>query len=404
MTTDRRPIIGSVCLGDRLSNCGNACAIFLCGFRLQLLTFLATYVILMLEMRKRLSKDKRAVTIHDIAEELGLSSSTVSRALNNKGRVGPQTQQKILKTAKKLGYRPSMAARSLVTQQTGNIGFLVSKHQLLSGGSFYGEVMEGAEAIASVDGYRFFFSRDAVESASQFIAEGRVDGIILAGCEIPAQLILQVREQLPVVIVDHHLEGIDSVMIDNVGGARKAVTHLIQLGRREIGFVTETLNNLSFSERFEGYKQTLENHGITFNERLVAEGIPGANCGYVALQHLFQHAHPTAVFAANDEAAAGAIRAIKESGLRVPEDIAVVGFDDGTLAPHTEPPLTSVRVFRRTMGQWAATRLLELVNDPISPPVQIKVSTKLVIRDSCGIRTGRQEGGDIKGCRKPSLC
>jgi len=396
MTTDRRLITCSVSLGDRLGNCGNVCAIFLCSFRLQVLTFLATYIILMLEMRKRLSKDKRTVTIHDIAEELGLSSSTVSRALNNKGRVGAQTQQKILKTAKKLGYRPSMAARSLVTQQTGNIGFLVSKHQLLSDGSFYGEVMEGAEAIASAHGYRFFFSRDAVETASQFIAEGRVDGIILAGCEIPAQLILQVREQLPVVIVDHHLEGIDSVMIDNVGGARKAVTHLIQLGHREIGFVTETLNNLSFSERFEGYKQALEAHGIAFNERLVAEGIPGANCGYVAVQRLLQHAYPTGVFASNDEAAAGAIRAIKETDLQVPEDVAVVGFDDGTLAPHTEPPLTSVRVFRRIMGQWAATRLLELAEDPDSPPVQIKVSTKLVIRGSCGIKAGMKEPVDKK--------
>ena len=391
MTTDRRLIIGSVCLGDRPGNCGNVCAIFLCHFRLQVLTFFTTYIILMLEMRKRLSKDKRAVTIHDIAEELGLSSSTVSRALNNKGRVGAQTQQKILKTAKKFGYRPSMAARSLVTQQTGNIGFLVSKHQLLSDSSFYEEVMEGGETIASEHGYRFFFSRDAVEIAPQFIAEGRVDGIILAGCEIPTQLIRQVREQLPVVIVDHHLEGIDSVMIDNVGGARKAVTHLVQLGHRQIGFVTETLNNLSFSERCEGYKQALEAHGIAFNEALVAEGIPGANCGYVALQHLFEHAHPTAVFAANDEAAAGAIRAIKESGLRVPEDIAVVGFDDGTLAPHTEPPLTSVRVFRRTMGRWAATRLLQLLEDPNSPPVQINVSTKLVIRGSCGMKAERKD-------------
>jgi len=237
-----------------------------------------------------------------------------------------------------------------------------------------------------------------VETAPQFIAEGRVDGMILAGCEIPAQLILEVRQQLPVVIVDDHLEGIDSVMIDNVGGAREAVTHLVQLGHREIGFVTETLNNLSFSERFEGYKQALEAHGITFNEALVAEGIPGANCGYVALQRLLQHARPTAVFAANDEAAAGAIRAIKETDLQVPEDMAVVGFDDGTLAPHTEPPLTSVRVFRRTMGQWAATRLIELVEDPNSPPVQIKVSTKLVIRGSCGMKAGVKKPVD-KGRR-----
>jgi len=349
----------------------------------------------MVEMRKRLSKMGEKVTLHNIAEALGLSPSTVSRALNNKGRVSKQTRERVLEMARQLGYRPSMAGRSLVTQRTTNFGFLVSKHQLLSDGSFYGEVMEGAEAIASVHGYRFFFSRDAVENAPQLIAEGRVDGMILAGCEIPAQLILDMRRKLPVVVVDNHLEGVDSVVIDNVGGARKAVTHLVQLGHRKIGFIAETLKNLSFSERFKGYKQALEVHGIILDKRLVAEGIAGANCGYVAMQRLLVHARPTAVFAANDEAAAGAIRAIKESGLRIPQDIAVVGFDDGALAPHTEPPLTSVRVFRTVMGEWAVKRLLELLTDYESPPIQIKVSTQLVIRGSCGAKVkNRCKGGD----------
>lgn len=330
----------------------------------------------------------KKVTIHDIAEALGLSPSTVSRALTNKGRVSKQTRERVLEMARQLGYRPSMAGRSLVTQRTTNLGFLVSKHQLLSDGSFYGEVMEGAEAIASKHGYRLFFSRDAVENAPQLIAEGRVDGMILAGCEIPSQLIVDMRQKLPVVVVDNHLEGVDSVVIDNVGGARKAVTHLVQLGHRKIGFIAETLKNLSFSERFEGYKQALEVHGIILDKRLVAEGIAGANCGYVALQRLLVHTRPTAVFAANDEAAAGAIRAIKKAGLRVPADIAVVGFDDGALAPHTEPPLTSVRVFRNAIGRWAAKRLFELLEDPNSPPVHIKVSTQLVVRESCGARGG----------------
>jgi len=385
-TTDRRLIISSIYLGNRSYGCGNVCAKFPSDFLLQVLTFLAIRIILSMKMRKRLSKMGKKVTIHNIAEALGLSPSTVSRALNNKGRVSKQTRERVLEMARQLGYRPSMAGRSLVTQRTTNLGFLVSKHQLLSDGSFYGEVMEGAEAIASKHGYRLFFSRDAVENAPQLIAEGRVDGMILAGCEIPAQLILDMRRKLPVVVVDNHLEEVDSVVIDNVGGARKAVTHLVQLGHRKIGFIAETLKNLSFSERFAGYKQALEVHGIILDERLVAEGIAGANCGYVAMQRLLVHARPTAVFAANDEAAAGAIRAIKESGLRIPQDIAVAGFDDGALAPHTEPPLTSVRVFRTVMGEWAVKRLLELLTDYDSPPIQIKVSTQLVVRESCGAK------------------
>ncbi|RLE29689.1 LacI family transcriptional regulator [Candidatus Acetothermia bacterium] len=344
-------------------------------------------------MRNRLNNSGRTVTIRDIAEALNLSPSTVSRALNNKGRVSQRTKARVQRMAEKLGYRPSMAGRGLATQSTANLGFLVSERQLLSAGSFYGEIMGGAEETAAESGYRLVFATNATVNAPLLVAEGRVDGLILAGCELPPELIYRARELVPVVVVDNSLPGIDSVAIDNVRGAEQAVAHLIAQGHRRIAFVTETLDNLSFSERFQGYRRALTAHGLPVDEELVAEGVPGSECGYVAFRKLLHLERlPNAVFAANDEAAAGAIRAIKEAGLKVPDDIAVVGFDDGALAPHTDPPLTSVRVFRHHMGRWAVLRLLELLKEPDSPPIEIRVSTSLVVRGSCGAL--RRKGGD----------
>ena len=332
------------------------------------------------------SRRDRQVTLQDVAGELGLSCSTVSRALNNKGRVSERTRQRVLDVARMLDYRPSVAARSLATQKTTNLGFLVCRQQVLSEGSFYGEVMEGAASIARAGGYRLVFSTNAVEDALHLIAEERVDGMVLAGCRLPHDLILRLNSHLPIVLVDNHLDGIDSVAIDNGGGGAQAVARLVGLGHDRIGFVCETLDNLSFLERLEGYKRGLDEHGILYDDALVSEGVAGAECGYVATTQLLQHARPTAIFAANDEAAAGTIRVLNEAGLSVPEDVAVVGFDDGTLAQHVVPALTSVRVFREAMGRWAAKRLIDLVEKSDSPAVQIRVSTKLIIRRSCGAR------------------
>jgi LacI family transcriptional regulator len=187
------------------------------------------------------------------------------------------------------------------------------------------------------------------------------------------------------VLVDNHLEKVDSVFTDNVGGAREAVTHLIRLGHERIGFVCEWFGDLSFAERFEGYKLALREHGLPYDEKLTAEGLPREKgSGYVAMRKLLEKSIPSAVFAANDTTAAEALRAIKERGLRVPEDMAIVGFDDGFIALHTEPPLTTMRVFREKMGAMAAKRLLELIEDADQPPIQIKLSTQLIVRGSCG--------------------
>ncbi|HED03200.1 MAG TPA: LacI family transcriptional regulator [Candidatus Fraserbacteria bacterium] len=341
------------------------------------------------------------VTIKDIAKQVGTVPSTVSRALNHKGGVGEKRRAQILKVAKQLGYFPNGAARGLVLNKTENLGFLVNRRQSLRPASFYGEIMSGVEAVTSEKYYHLVFAtNDSSEALPRVIQTRRVDGLILAGCDFKEDLVLKLKGRgIPVVLVDNHLNDtqVDSVVIDNVGGAYRAVVHLAKLGHQRIGFIVERLCDLSFAERFTGYKQALAAQGLSYAQALVAEGVQepndryddGSRYGRIAMRRLLDRELPTAVFAANDATAIGAMQVIKEAGLRVPEDVAIVGFDDGPIARHTDPPLSTMRVFAEQMGRAAAKRLIELVEEPEQPAVQIKLATELVVRGSCGSKQRR---------------
>ena len=335
------------------------------------------------------------VTIRDIAKIAKVAPSTVSRALNNKGRMSNATRERIRQLAQELGYHPNINAKGLATNRTGNIGIIIHKrHKPLPGSfyDFYGTIIIEVEEEAGNQGYNFIFSSvDSKPIVPRCVQERRVDGLIIMGCDIGKDLILKLKgDGIPLVLVDNHIEKVDSVAVDNTGGAYKAVEHLIELGHRKIGFIAERLTDLSFEERFEGYKLALKEHGLHYNPALVAEGFKRPDHGYVAMKKLLERAIPSAVFAANDSTAVGAIKAIKENGLRVPDDIAIVGFDDGGLASQAVPPLTTVRVFRDKMASAAAKRLIELIENPDQPPIQLRLPTELIIRESCGGRRKRQ--------------
>ncbi len=347
-------------------------------------------------------RSERGVTLKDIARAVGTTTSTVSRALNGKPGVSPALRARILEVARKLGYTPHAPARSLALNKTENIGFLLHKRQSLSPTSFYGEIVAGAEAAATEAGYHLIFSTGNSSSLPKILNTRVIDGLILAGCEFGARFIHRLRRRgVPLVLVDNHLESleVDCVVIDNYGGAFSATTHLVRLGHERIGFVAETLDNLSFSERFAGFRKALEAHGLPLRDEWVATGEEGdrdgsdnTHYGWVAMRKVLASASslPTAVVAANDAAAVGAMRAIKEAGLRIPDDIAIVGFDDAPWAAHLEPPLTTVRVDRHSMGRLAVRRLLELLDGKGGPPVEIKLAATLVVRRSSG---GEGEGG-----------
>lgn len=334
------------------------------------------------------------ITIKDIAKMAKVAPSTVSRALNNKGRMSSATRERIRQLAQELGYHPNINAKGLATNRTGNIGIIIHKrHKPLPGSfyDFYGTIIIGVEEEAGNQGYNFIFSSvDGEFVVPRCVKERRVDGLIIMGCDISKDLISRLKDDgVPLVLVDNHIDGVDSVAVDNAGGAYKAVEYLIKLGHRKIGFIAERFTDLSFKERFEGYKLALSEHGLQYNPDLVAEGLTRPDHGYVAMKKLFGRGAPSAVFAANDSTAVGAIKAIKERGLKVPDDIAVVGFDDGGLASQAVPPLTTVRVFREKMASAAAKRLIELIDEPDQPPVHLALPTKLIVRESCGGRRRR---------------
>ncbi len=326
-----------------------------------------------------------AVTIRDVAKRAGVSPSTASRALNGKGRMRPETRARVLRAAKELGYRPNVHAKGLATRVTGCIGVVIAARHLPVERSFYGLVLEAMESTLAREGYHVVFSVLREQAPPKCAQEGRVDGLALLGTDIGPELVLSLREELPVVLVDNALPGVDSVLPDNEGGARAGVEHLIAHGHREIAFVAETLADPSFARRLGGYQAALAAHGLPYRDELVVEGGRRPGSWQLAMEKLFTLKRlPTAIFAANDPMAIGAMRTLQERGISVPEDVAVVRFDDGDLAPYVSPPLTSVFVPRWEMGEVAARRLLELVRGEEPRARQVVLATELVVRRSCG--------------------
>lgn len=326
-----------------------------------------------------------AITIRDVARRAGVSPSTVSRALSGKGRMRPETRERIRKIARELGFRPNAHARGLATKVTQCVGVVIDARHVPLEGSFYGPVLEAIEATLDAEGYHVVFSVLRKHRIPKSVVEGRVDGVLLLGTDIGEDIVMPLKERVPVVLVDNHLPQVDAVVGDNVGGARLAVEHLISHGHRRIAFIAETLADLSFRERLAGYLQTMEERGMPLDEGLIAEGERGPWSVEKAMRKLLaQSPLPTAIFAANDHMAIGAMRFLEEKGHRVPEEVAVVGFDDGDLAPHVVPPLTTVRVSRGEMGKVAAKRLLELMRGEGAGAQLIVLSCELVRRRSCG--------------------
>lgn len=264
------------------------------------------------------------------------------------------------------------------------IGYIIHPRHTLAPHSFYGDVLLGADQEARKYGYHVIFSAEGDLKIPNIVLQNRIDGLILAGCDIPHETILHLKLQgLPLVLVDNHINKIDSITIDNVEGAYEAIKHLINLGHRRIAFICEWFGDLSFSERFAGYKKALAEHNIPIDENLLAEGEPRQQqTGYIAAERLLSQTIPTAIFSANDLVAVQAMRVIREHGLRIPENISIVGFDDAEVCKHVEPPLTSVRVYRKEMGALAVRRLLDLIENPEQPSTHIRVHTELVVRSS----------------------
>jgi LacI family transcriptional regulator len=337
---------------------------------------------------------KQRPTIEDVARATSLSISTISLVLNNKANVSDATRRKVQEAIQALGYHPSRSARGLASKASGNIGFILTDDHFSEVEPFYTRVFLGTEFEARTHNYYILLTTVPNRakrggSIPRFLQEKNVDGVIVAGKFNPKLIEHIDRLGLPIVLVDYAVRGArySTVLIDNFKGAQAAAQHLIGNGRREIAFIGGDPDHPSILERFAGYKATLQEHGISFNPQLVVsdEEDTRIHNGYNAIERLLkQGGKPDALFAANDAMAIGALNYLKAAGKRIPEDIAIVGFDDIELSSHVEPNLTTVRVFTAEMGKIAVKRIVEMIREKTRHVFTVHLPVELVVRASSG--------------------
>ena len=329
------------------------------------------------------------VTIHDVAKLAGISKSTVSRALSNSKLISEETRESVIKAAKLLNYRPNAIARAMVTKKTGNIGFIIyQKHKPIISQPFYSHILETVVDETNLIGYNIFISsdQDVKVSSGEILMEKKVDGVILAS-RVDKNIILNFRTQnIPVVLINNivEMDDIFCIVNDDFNGAFDAVEYLIGKGHRNIGILCGPFEHVSYSQRYNGYMSALKKYDIKPDYHVVQFTDSTFQHGYDAMEKILtiKKSIPTAVFCTNDMMAIGAMKAIKQAGLRIPEDIALIGYDDIEISSLIEPALSSVWTDKTAIGKIAVENLVKMINGELLSERIIKQKTKLVIRQS----------------------
>lgn len=333
-----------------------------------------------------------SASLQEVADRAGVSLATASRALNGKGGVRPETRQRVLAVAQELQFSFSMAARGLVTTQTETISYVVHQmHVPFDVDPFYPIIMHGVEAELGRHGYHLLLSTisdEQLKDASTFkpVSEQRVDGVILAGPDISPRFVLALKQlEIPVLLIDNTLEtiAIDAVYSDDIQGGRLATRHLIEHGHRNIVALLGPESWASSAHRGQGYRETMITAGLA-PQVFHAEGTTLETGSRCMQQALLAAPDLTAVFAANDAMALGAMRVLSQQKRRVPQEVAIIGFDDTTYSALVDPPLSTVKIFKHEMGRAAARRMLAMLTEEGGPAIQTVLATELVLRRSCG--------------------
>lgn len=338
--------------------------------------------------------NKKRVTAKEIARELGVSVMTVSRALNNRPNVDAETRNKVLETARRLGYVPNRIAKSLVLKKSHIIGIVVPEITH----SFFPEAIRGIEEVASRFGYHLILTHSSENAARemeviQLLESQQVDGILISKAEtvISNQVYLKLIERkVPLVFFDRCVPGIgaECVSVDDENGASKITEHLILVHHYErIGHLSGPQHVSIGVERLRGFKKAHRKHNRPFYEELVVEAGFHESGGYLAMKKLLDlpsYLRPRAVVAVNDPAAFGAMKAISEHDLNIPGDIAIVGFSDDIRAELMPIPLTTVRQPAYEVGKIAAEKLIAQIEGNSDNDEIFIVQTEQVIRQSCG--------------------
>jgi DNA-binding LacI/PurR family transcriptional regulator len=333
----------------------------------------------------------RGATLEEVARLAGVSRATVSRVVNGSPRVSGDVRRSVENAVEQLGYVPNRAARSLVTRRSGSIAVVITEPTgRLFSDPFFPRVLRGVSATVSArDLQVVLLLPDSVADSrrtADYLVAGHVDGAVLVSLHgddpLPGRII---EAQIPTVVVGRplHVTGVSYVDVDNRGGARSAVEHLIASGRRVIASIGGPADMVAARDRRNGYHDALTEAGLTVDPTLEATSDFTQDGGIDAMRRLLA-ARPDidAVFAASDLMAAGAMSVLDAAGRRVPQDVAIVGYDDSPVAATARPPLTSVRQPIEEMGQEAARLLLELVDAADRVPRRVILATELIRRAS----------------------
>jgi len=336
-----------------------------------------------------------ARTLEEVAKRARVSRSTVSRVINNHPNVSATTRARVKAAIEKCGYRPHAVARSLATNRTNILGMVIPEAVTkLFTDPYFPLMLRGATEACNRNGYQlilslFTASVDPATMHDRVVRSGYLDGVLVANVSLDDGLIPSLLvDGIPFITIGRHPEDrVNYVDVDNVGGARMAVEHLIRLGHKRIGTITGPLDMTPGQDRLDGFRNVMNAHRLPVTEGLVAEGDFTEAGGRAAMVRLLREA-PTAVFAASDSMAIGAIKAIRAADLRVPEDISVIGFDDVPSAVTIEPELTTVRQPIERAGQLAVEILVNLIEEEADNGTtqRIVLPTELVVRESCGSR------------------
>lgn len=350
------------------------------------------------------------MNIHDVAAAAGVSAATVSRVLNpSSDPVRPETRKRVVEAIERLGYRPNDLARALLRRRTNVVGLVVPDIS----NPYYPDVVRGAEDAALEAGYRVVLCNTdrSVEKTNAYLdalVKSRADGIVVAGGGMGGGPEGQgggkdtaggngtVRTLSPelfepygtrIVLVGRHHLPYPSVQVDNVGAGREATEYLTSLGHRSIAFIAGPLASHTVQDRLAGFRAALADAGLPADDALVREGDFQEKSGYAAAGALLDdgaldRGRPTAVVAANDRMAFGAMAALADHGLRIPDDMSLIGFDDVSLASYVRPALTTVAIPSYRIGHAAMTMLVEQPDSPLRQ-VPLVLPTRLVVRDTC---------------------
>ncbi len=333
-------------------------------------------------------------TIKDVAKDAGVSPSTVSRVINSNPKISKETSRKVRESMKKIGYYPNSIAQSLVNQKTDTIGLVMpySPEEAFAD-PFYAEILRGIGGVAQKKGYSLLLitsngSEEEFEASIKAVKGKRVDGLLILRSRKDDILVKELKKlKFPYMIIGRPEDEDNNYWVnnDNLKSSSSLVEYLIKLGHKRIGLITGSKEYIVYQDRIEGYKSALKNNGIDYKAEYVIETTRVLETNKEVTKKLIKaNQELTAIFAVDDMMAYGAILAIKELNMKVPDDISIVGFNNDLLSRLINPSLTTVDINTHQLGSTATENLIKIINNNSLDYYHELVPTTLVKRDSCG--------------------